>query len=561
MTGGMDNPVEVVFSPGGERFFTTTFVLHPGGGLRDGIIHAVYGGVYGKDHDVVNGHTRTGDFMPVMTHLGAAAPSGLALLESDQLGFGGNLVATMFNMRKITRHELIEHGSTFTSQDHDLLVSDNLDFHPTDVIEDADGSLLVVDTGGWYKLCCPTSQLHKPDILGAIYRLRRRDQLKLDDPRGLQTVWRDRSVEELLTALDEQRPAVRRRAGDELARRGESVVAQLSNALPESSARTGQNIVWTLTRISSDSSRAAVAQALRHSESTVRQAALHSISVRRDMQPAKTVAQLVLADTSSQVRRAAAEALGRIGGEDAVDVILNAFADVGDDRVLEHSLIYALSELGQRDAIYQRLRSMPAAAQRAALLVLEQSDASSLTFNDVLPFLSVDDAQLRKTVDWVVGRHPEWSPELSEYFQQLLAKSAPTDDLLNRIELHLATSAAQQASRDLAARILSQSDPASKLRHAVLKAMANSRLERLPSKWQDVLLPILETGGAGDPALVIEVFRKLTPTDDGKAEVARRLSVYAAREELDERLRLATLSVMPANTVDCTSGGKNRIFL
>ncbi|MDB5355255.1 MAG: hypothetical protein JWN24_1708, partial [Phycisphaerales bacterium] len=29
MTGGMDNPVEVAFSPGGERFFTATFLQHP----------------------------------------------------------------------------------------------------------------------------------------------------------------------------------------------------------------------------------------------------------------------------------------------------------------------------------------------------------------------------------------------------------------------------------------------------------------------------------------------------------------------------------------------------
>ena len=29
MTGGMDNPVDVVFTPGGERIFTTTFLQHP----------------------------------------------------------------------------------------------------------------------------------------------------------------------------------------------------------------------------------------------------------------------------------------------------------------------------------------------------------------------------------------------------------------------------------------------------------------------------------------------------------------------------------------------------
>ena len=64
-------------------------------------------------------------------------------------------------------------GGDLRTADSDFVVSDDRDFHPTDVLEDADGSLLIVDTGGWYKLCCPTSQLHKPDILGAIYRVRK----------------------------------------------------------------------------------------------------------------------------------------------------------------------------------------------------------------------------------------------------------------------------------------------------------------------------------------------------------------------------------------------------
>lgn len=59
MTGGMDNPVDVAFTPGGERIFTTTFLQTPGGGKRDGLIHAVYGGVYGKVNAVLDGHPRT----------------------------------------------------------------------------------------------------------------------------------------------------------------------------------------------------------------------------------------------------------------------------------------------------------------------------------------------------------------------------------------------------------------------------------------------------------------------------------------------------------------------
>ena len=89
MTGGMDNPVDVAFLPNGERFFTTTFFQHPAAGHRDGLIHAVYGGIYGKDHDVLYDpdHKWTSpNLMPVMTHMGPAAPCGLHCYEIDAFG-------------------------------------------------------------------------------------------------------------------------------------------------------------------------------------------------------------------------------------------------------------------------------------------------------------------------------------------------------------------------------------------------------------------------------------------------------------------------------------------
>src|SRR5438552_1470886 len=198
-TGGMDNPVKVVFTPGGERIFTTTFFQHPGGGRRDGLVHAVYGGIYGKDHDVIYEHKWTGpDLMPVLTHFGAAAPCGLVRYEARAFGpeYQDNLFAALFNLHKITRHVLEPSGATFRTRDEDFLVSSNLDFHPTDVQEDADGSLLVIDTGGWYKLCCPTSQLHKPDVLGAIYRVRRAGTPPVDDARGRKLNWSGMTVGE-----------------------------------------------------------------------------------------------------------------------------------------------------------------------------------------------------------------------------------------------------------------------------------------------------------------------------------------------------------------------------
>src|SRR5947209_20550130 len=105
-------------------------------------------------------------------------------------------------MQKVTRHVLVPQGATFTTRDEDFLVSSNRDFHPTDVIEDADGSLLVIDTGGWYKLCCPTSQLGKPDVLGAIYRVRRKDTKQIEDPRGLKLAYDKMEAEDLAGLLE-----------------------------------------------------------------------------------------------------------------------------------------------------------------------------------------------------------------------------------------------------------------------------------------------------------------------------------------------------------------------
>ena len=43
------------------------------------------------------------------------------------------------------------------------------------------GGLLVVDTGGWFRIGCPTSQVAKPEILGGIYRIRRADAKPIAD--------------------------------------------------------------------------------------------------------------------------------------------------------------------------------------------------------------------------------------------------------------------------------------------------------------------------------------------------------------------------------------------
>ena len=205
-TAGMDNPVGVAWTPEGDLMVSGTFLQHPEAGRRDGILHAVRGGVWGKDHDVLDGHPRTGGLMPAMTHLGPAAAASMCR-------YGRDLLVCQFNLRTVSRHQLIPHGATYRTEDSPLLVSEHPDFHPTDVLQAPDGSIVVVDTGGWYKLCCPTSQLAKPDVPGAIYRLRRSSgEVPAASPPPQWTSGITETPEALHQSLKSPHPHLRRRA-------------------------------------------------------------------------------------------------------------------------------------------------------------------------------------------------------------------------------------------------------------------------------------------------------------------------------------------------------------
>src|SRR5262245_25717927 len=154
-------------------------------------------------------------------------------------------------MRKVSRHVLVPKGSTYETKDSDFVVSDNLDFHPTDVIEDADGSLLILDTGGWYKLCSTTSRLVKPDVTGGIYGVRRTGDHKTDDPSGWKIDWAKAKPEDLAKLLGDPRPAGRWRAVAGLAvDRAESQV-EIWLTIREGSEVAKLHAIWAAARIPS----------------------------------------------------------------------------------------------------------------------------------------------------------------------------------------------------------------------------------------------------------------------------------------------------------------------
>jgi putative membrane-bound dehydrogenase-like protein len=558
MTGGMDNPVEIVFTPGGERIFTTTFLVHPNQGQRDGLIHAVYGGVYGKEHGALGNHPRTGELMPVLSHLGAAAPCGLARLESGGLGsdFQNNVLACLFNMHKITRHVLTNEGATFASDTSDFLVSDNLDFHPTDVLEDADGSVIVVDTGGWFRLCCPTSQLEKADVLGGIYRIRRTDSKPVADPRGGKIAWNTLSEAALAELLNDERFAVRNQTRQQIGKRGPAAVEALTQVLTSSDdPRHRLQAIWALTWIDDPQARAAVRNSLADADETVRQAALHSISVHQDKLAARDLPEVIQAGLP-QNRRAAAEALGRVGSSSDIAKLLAAvpnavLADGEVDRFLEHSLIYAAMELNDPATLRDFIVSDNDRIRRAALIALDQMEGGDhLLPVDIQPLLTSSNELLNDAAWWLAEQHANWGDVVVEAIRAELSQPQRDERLLERLGDRLRRFASSAAVQQAMADTLKSPTVDDSLRLTVLNAMAASRQKPLPASWAE---PLYE-GLSGSSGVIRAALTALNGLSDGKLDekTVARLKGIAVDDKIDAELRLRAFNLLPASSREMT---------
>ncbi len=549
MTGGMDNPVDVVFTPGGERIFSTTFLQRQGGGLRDGLIHAIYGGVYGKVNDATNSHPRTGDLMPPLVHMGPAAPCGLTRYESNVFGddFRDNLFACQFNMHKVSRHLLEPEGATFKPTNSDFLASSNLDFHPTDVLEDADGSLVVSDTGGWYTLCCPTSQLTKPDILGAIYRVRRKGATKTVDPRGLKLDWKQPNASDLVTRLGDQRPAVVTRTMQALAKLGEKALPELTTAIEGSENRdVRRNAVWTLTRIDHRQARTLIRNAMSDRNLIVRLAAMHSVSLWRDKEALQALTTFI-DDDSFLIRRIAAEALGRLENETAIPRLLRAAGQPTSDRILEHALTYALIEIGKPiDLSPIPKKNLTPSLERIAMIANDQMPGGHVDPQQVVPWLTSKEPLLKETALWLVGRHADWGDALAGYLRERLATAnLPADEraeLIRQLSQFAANAAIQQMLAGNT--VTSGSGVTLASRQIVLEAMRGSALKELPASWLDPLTLVLTEGDTTLTPLAIGTVRALPikgATDDLNAALLR----IAANNKFPAAVRVEALAALP----------------
>ena len=514
--GGYDNGIEMVFTPAGEMIGTMTYYTNPKMGERDALLHYVEGGVYPKVTAIVDKYKRTGDLMPAMTKFARIAPAGLALYRGTSFGrdYQGNLFSAQFNPHRIQRHIVTRTGATFRTVDDDFLTSDDPDFHPTDVTEDADGSLLVVETGAWYLHSCPVSRIAKPEFKGAIYRVRRKGAPRVDDPWGNKL-----SREELARHIDDARSAVRDKAVESLVEGGAASVPQLVRVREtHASAEVRAAAVFALARIGT--APEAVRAALRDRDFLVRVAAARMLGMARDKEAVPRLMEMVVKD-DAPARRQAATALGQIGDARAVPALIAASANP-DDRFVEHSIIYSLITLGTPQPLIQALDTRSPRTRQAALIALDQMDHSPLTRAQLAPALKDSDAGLRRAALWVTSRHPQWSGEVLSLMRARLRQGEFSPEEETAVRKTLLTSCTLAETQSTMAELLGEASAVSRQQLFLLDTMEQCAVKDFPPSWTDALRRQLRARDAAVRARVVALARsrQIAAIDDELARVA-----------------------------------------
>jgi putative heme-binding domain-containing protein len=480
--GGMDDPVEIAFTPEGEPLVTVDILLPSP--RHDAIVYAIDGGVYPHDRCYTE-FKQTGDLLPAIADLGWVAPAGLMRYRGDAFGrqYQGNLFSAQFNRHRIQRHILERDGAAFRVKTEDFLVSTDPDFHPTDVMEDADGSLLVIDTGGWFRIGCPTSQIAKPEVKGAIYRVRRKDAPRVADPRGKNIPWDQLGEWDLGPLFDDPRWAVRDRAVHLAAKK---TVKRFWGPEEKNrpSVRARRNAVWACTGMKGFLARHAVRMALKDSSESVRLAAAHSVGLNRDQGAVGELRGMVGGGTeqSAAVRRAAATALGRIRDAEAVWALFEGLR-TGGDRFLEHAHIFALIQIADRARTLKGLRDPSPVVRRAALIALDQMDGGNLTRDLVTPLLNTDDPALQRTALDVITARPGWAKEIVGLLRHWLGMKELDAGRKESLRGALLAFGKDRSVQALVAETLGRDTTPLATRLLLMDTIGRTALDRLPPSW------------------------------------------------------------------------------
>lgn len=542
--GGMDNPVELVFTEAGDMLGTVN--LFHGRPRGDVLVHWQYGGVYPRDDigGVLDEFVRTGDLLPEVYNFGHIAISGFNRYRSGAFGkeFKENLFVTQFNTGKVKRMVLERSGSTYKASEHDFLSSESRDFHPTDVLEDADGSLLVVDTGGWFRIGCPTSQIAKPDLRGGIYRIRKVDQPKVADARGQKIDWAKQTPEQLVKLLDDERFEVRDKAVDELGTKLAKSPATINAVAKSGNERQRVNLIWAMSRSEAKEIVERLNYFPEHGPSSlVRQASLHAL---RDHAIVPALIADQLETFQPYVRREAYSAFSRVGRVPQSPGTLESNVGMGlagneyADRAEEHAALYALyrakpvKELKRLLSFDSDYAKYPRTVQNS-LLMLDQMQTNALEAKWVMQSFDVENDGLINTATQIAARHPEWAPAFAAKLEEWIAIPHISDRQVGPLFTLTPLYLKNEAMAVSFGKFLSKDEHAESV-----QIIAKATGVKLHTSWKEPLVKRLESA---KPEMAENALAAVATV--GATEFKPQLETLAANEAMPVTVRLKALSL------------------
>lgn len=495
-----DNPVEVDFTREGQIVGVVNLYYNQPRG--DTILHWLYGGVYERPDQLkaIADLPRTQERMPVMHNFGHVAVSGFTRYRSGALdpAWRDDLFVTFFNTQKLVRVKMTAVGATYQATENEFLKLNLPDAHFTDVIEDADGSLLVLDTGGWFRIGCPSSIAEKPDLRGAIYRVRRKDAAAVRDPYGREIPWKTLSRAEL-TKLRTTDPRWKVR---------EKAMSLTGGEFP-----------------ALEGSKMTRAQLLDRQHPLARLRAWEAVAHARQLE---------------------------VGQRDALLTMLGENLEP----TLEHAALFAAMATRAFDVDTLRQATEPPVIRRL-MVILEQlaRDRDPAGHDAVLGValrnLEATDAELARTSTLVVARHPRAIELCDQVLEAKLAERTVSPAMLQVIAEVTGTHLAKPQAQALVTRMLDH--PADAVRRTAWRVIAGQTGAVSHADWLPRLkasLATAATGGGGDLTLVLNAIAKqpAKPFAAGLQEL-----INDSRRPMPVRLRALAAATRPGEPLAAES--------
>ncbi len=337
--------------------------------------------------------------------------------------------------------------------------------------------------------------------------------------------------------------AVRERAIDECALRGESILADMKTWTVRGDIPIRKYGLWACTRMRTQEAQAIVRIGLTDRDEIVRAIACKSAGVTKDK---NAVAGLVnsLNDQSPHVRRAALTSLGQIGDASAVEAILKHAPNL-TDREEDHALIFALMQINAPEEAMKGLNSNEPETRRVALTAIHQTASDQLEAKQVMNVIAAGGPGTMKASLSVLADHPEWASSVAELISkwvdgEIEIEHSGVVSLLQKF----ATTAPLQPVLQQGLQTLPE-NPAKF--STLIRGIAGSSLKEVPADWKSQWLAAID---AKDKAVSITALQGLKGVRHSFGDVLQKI---VSDSSSDSDRRLLSIEALPAGKLSSSS--------